>query len=83
VTLPTNPQKLAAPKKNEVKAKRIILDVIKDHMIPHISDKKMFDAMLSLYQSDIINREMILQNKLRSIDMTRFESVTNYLMKVT
>jgi hypothetical protein len=44
---------LAAQKKKEVKAKRMIMDAIKDHLIPHISEKKttkeMFDALVSLY----------------------------------
>jgi hypothetical protein len=66
---------LAAHKKKEVKAKQMILDAIKDHLIPHISVKKttkeMFDALVSLYQSENIKRTMILQNKLRSIEMTR------------
>jgi hypothetical protein len=56
-------------------------------LIPHISDKKtakeMFNALVSLYQSENINRKMILQNKLKSIVMTRSDSVTRYLMKVT
>jgi hypothetical protein len=65
----------------------MILDAIKDRLIPHISEKKtmkeMFDALVSHYQSENTNMEMILQNKLRSIEMTRSNSVTNYLMKVT
>jgi len=63
------------------------MDVIKDHLIPHISEKKMtkemFDALVGLYQSENINRKMILHNKLRSVEMTRSDTVTNYLMKVT
>jgi hypothetical protein len=50
---PIDPQQLAAHKKREVKAKQMILDAIKDHSIPHISEKKtpkkMFDALVSLY----------------------------------
>jgi hypothetical protein len=44
---------LAAHKKREVKAKLMILDAIKDHLIPHIFEKKMtkemFNALVSLY----------------------------------
>jgi hypothetical protein len=87
VPSPTDPQQLAAHKKKEVKAKRMILDAIKDHLIPHVSEKKtakeMFDALVSLYQSENINRKIILQNKLRSIEMTRSNPITSYLMKVT
>jgi hypothetical protein len=70
-----------------VKAKKMILDSIKDHLIPHVSQKKtvkeMFDALVSLYESENIKRKIILQNKLKSIEMTRSESVTNYLMNLT
>jgi hypothetical protein len=52
---PNNPQELAAHKKREVKAKQDLLDFVKDHLIPHISEKKttkdMYDALVSLYQS--------------------------------
>jgi 2-phosphoglycerate kinase len=78
---------LATHKKKEVKAKQVILDAVKDHLIPHLSEKKtmkeMFDALVSLYQSENINKKMILWNKLRSIEMTRSNTVTSYLMKVT
>jgi hypothetical protein len=77
---------LAAHKK-EVKAKWMIMDTIKDHLIRHISKKniakEMFDALVSLYQSENINTKMILQNRLGGIEMTRSDSVTSYLMKVT
>jgi hypothetical protein len=67
-------------------AKWMIMDAIKDHLIPHISKKKttkeMFDALVSLYQSENINKKMILQNKLKSIEMTKSNTITNYLMKV-
>jgi hypothetical protein len=40
VPLPTDLQQLAAHKKKEVKAKWMIMDAIKDHLIPHISEKE-------------------------------------------
>jgi hypothetical protein len=85
VAEPTDLQQLAVHKK-EVKAKQIIVDSIKDHLIPHISkkktDKEMFYAIVGLYQSENINKKIILRNKLKSIEMTRSNSVTSYLMKV-
>jgi hypothetical protein len=85
-TTPTNPKELVAHNKREVKAKQMILDAIKDHQIPHIfkkTMKEMFDALVSLYQSENINMKMILRNTLKSIVMTRSNLVTCYLMKVT
>jgi hypothetical protein len=78
---------LIAHNKREVKAKWMILDAFKDHPIPHISEKKttkeMFDALISLYQSQKINRKMMWRKKLRSIVMTRSDIVTSSLMKIT
>jgi hypothetical protein len=65
-----DPQALEAHKKKQIKSQWVILDVVKDHLIPHLSEKKMtkemFDALVSLFQSDNLNRKMILRNKLRS-----------------
>jgi hypothetical protein len=59
----------------------MILDGMKDHLIHLISEKKAtnerFDALVSLCQSENINRKMILRM------MTRSNIVTSYLMKVT
>jgi hypothetical protein len=55
VTLPTNPQQLEAYSEREVKAKWMILNAIKDHLISYISKKttkEMFNALVSLYQSE-------------------------------
>jgi hypothetical protein len=84
---PTDPQALAAHQKKEIKAQWVILDVVKDHLIPHLSEKKttkeMFDALVSLFQSDNLNRKMILRNKLRSVQMSRSDNVTSYFMRIT
>ena len=46
---------LLAFNKLDIKAKRIILDVVKDHVIPHISEKnrayEMWDSLTKMYQS--------------------------------
>ena len=42
---PTDPTQLVAHKKNGVKARRIMLDRVKDHIIPHLSKKKMNKEM--------------------------------------
>jgi hypothetical protein len=52
-TPPTYPQGLVAHNKRVVKDKQMILCEIKNHCIPHVSEKKtmreMFDALVSLY----------------------------------
>jgi hypothetical protein len=65
----------------------MIMDSIKDHLIPHIYDKnmmkEMFDNPVGLYHRKNINMKMILHNKLRYIEMTISDTITSYLMKVT
>jgi hypothetical protein len=55
VASPIDLQELTSHKKKEVKAKRVLLESIKDHLIPHIdkntSSKEMYDALAGLYQN--------------------------------
>jgi hypothetical protein len=87
VTPPTDLAALEAHNKKEIKAERVLLDSVKDHLIPHLSKKKttkeMFDALVSLFQSKNMNRKMVLRNKLRSMQMSRSDNVTSYLMRIT
>ena len=66
-------------KKNLVRAKRIIADSVKDHLIPHISSmktpKEMFDALSRLYEGRNINRKMTLRTQLKNAKMQKFESI--------
>lgn len=75
IVLPTDPIALVYFKKENVKAKRIILDVVKDHVIPHVSGKEnsfqMWESLRKLYQISNLNRKMVLQKNLRSTNMTK------------
>jgi hypothetical protein len=74
-------------KKNEKKAKRIVSNSVKDHLIPHIYElqiaRKMYEALNKLYESKDISRNLTLRNKLRNMKMDNSESVTSYLMRVS
>ena len=52
-------------KKDIIKAKRIIVDSIKGHLIPQVSSKDtpqdMFDALSGMYEGRNINRKMNLR----------------------
>jgi hypothetical protein len=82
-----NPISLDLHEVKEAKAQRIILDGVKDHLIPHLAKKKttkeMWDALTKLYQSDNQNRKMALRDKLHATKMARGEGVTSYLTKLT
>jgi hypothetical protein len=67
------------------KAKRTILDAMKDHIIPHVFGKdfvfQMWKSLCILYQSPNQNRKMVLQEKLRGTKMTNTNSVASFLMR--
>ena len=50
---PQDPQQLAQDNKNDIKERRIILEGVRNHIVPHIYEKNtayvMFDAILKLY----------------------------------
>jgi hypothetical protein len=78
---------LEAHEKKEIKVERIILDSVKDHIIPLLSENKvaneMFDALVGLFKSTNMNRKMVLRNKIRSVQMSRSDNVTIYFMRIT
>ena len=74
-------------KKNEVKAKRILTDLTKDHPIPNVSElttpKEMFDALTKLYESKNSSRKLTLRHQLRNVTMNKSEIMVNYFMKIS
>ena len=77
----TDAAALTAFNKEDIKARRIILDAVKDHLILDISSKtrayQMWDALTSLFQSSNENRKMVLKEKLKSIKMAKGEVVVS------
>ena len=59
---PEGDEAKATHKKNLVKAKRIIADSIKGHLIPHVSSfktpKEVFDALTKMFEGKNINQKM-------------------------
>ena len=87
VVVPISVAELAEYERCNITAMRVILDAVKDHIVPHVSAKdhafEMWDALTKLYQSSNENRKMVLREKLRSVKMVESESVTSYLTRVT
>ena len=85
------PEPEAAKAKEEhqmqlIRAKRIIADSIRDHMIPIVSSnktpKEMYDALSQLFEGKNISRKMNLRNSLKSMNMAKGESVHDYFSRV-
>lgn len=68
IAVPTDPQQADAHKKNDAKARRIIMDGVKDHVVPHLtgldSIRKIWETNTKLYQSSNLNKKMVLKDKL-------------------
>ena len=71
VPVPEGDEAKALHTKNLVKAKRMISDSIKDHLIPHVSSlktpKEMFDSLTKLFEGENISWKMTLRNQLKNV----------------
>ena len=80
-------QKKAKHQKDTIRAKRIIADSIKDHLIPYVSSKttpkEMFDALTRLYEGKNINRKMNLRTQLKNIRMQKEETIQEYFSRIS
>ena len=76
---PTNKDEFDQFEAHEAKAQRIILDGVKDHLIPHLAYKKtakdMWDTLTKLFEAKNANRKMALKDKLQSIKMKNDDGV--------
>ena len=79
VPAPEGDEAKAIHKKNLVKAKRIIADSIKDHLIPHVSSlktpKEMFDALMKLFEGKNINQKITLRIQLKNVMIITSETI--------
>jgi hypothetical protein len=70
-----------------IRAKRIIVDSIKDHMIPYVSSKKnlkdMFDSLTRLYEGKNINWKMNLRTQLKNTRMQKGEMIQEYFSRIS
>jgi hypothetical protein len=73
-------------KKNLVKEKRIIVESIKDHFIPHVSSlktpNKMFDSLSRLYKGKNTNWKITLRIQLKNLKMQSLETIESYFKMV-
>jgi hypothetical protein len=84
------PQNIAAMEKFknvDINAMSIIVDSIKDHLIPYIShldsSKKMYDALTNLFSVKNIGQVMSLKNELHNMKMNDDDSITSYFVRIS
>ena len=65
------------------RAKSIIHDGVKDHIVPHIAKKntaqEMWEALTKFYQHTSMQRKTLLENQLRSYQMQKGEQIDPFL----
>ena len=85
--IPEGDDAKALLKKKLVRAKRIIDDSIKDHLIPQVSSlktpKAMFDALTKLFEEKNINQNMNLRNQLKNVKIKNAETIESYFTRVS
>ena len=84
--IPDDPIEKAKYEEAMARAKCIILDGIKDHVVPHIAKKntsnEMWEALKKLYQHTSVQRKMLLENQLRSYQMQKGEHINIFLERL-
>ena len=72
--------------KNLVKAKKMIVDSIMDHIVPQVSSlqtPKMFDSLTKLFLGKSINQNMTLRNMLKNVKIQNAETIQSYFTGVS
>jgi hypothetical protein len=84
------PQNVAAMEKFKdigINAMSIIVDSIKYHLIPYISNldssKNMYDALTNLFSVRNIGQVMSLKNEIRDMKMNDDDSITSYFVRIS
>ena len=71
----------------DINAMSIIVDSIKDHLIPYIShldsSKKMYDALPNLFSVRNIGKVMSLKNEIRDMKMNDDDIITSYFVRIS
>jgi hypothetical protein len=87
VTTPTDPVELAKHEAREAKAMWMTLNLMRDHLVPFLYDKKssntMFSTLKNLFQSKNENQNMVFRDRLRNTKISKTNSMNNYLIRIT
>ena len=84
---PTDPKELEIWEDLDAMAILIILDGVRDDLLPHLfgnnTAQEMWVSLQNLFQNNNENRVLVLENKLKSTKMLKGESVTWCLTRLS
>ena len=67
--------------------KRIIVDSIKDNLIPHVStlktSKELYDALKNMFEGKNINQNINLRNQLKNVNKHNSDTIQSYFTRVS
>jgi hypothetical protein len=74
-------------KEEDVKARKIIIYSVRDHLLPRIANLKtaydMYEVLKGMFESDNTLRALTLKSQLQSTKMTKGDSVALFFMKIS
>ena len=77
---------LVAWRRHDVKARKILIDSVKSHLLFHISKaataKEMFDILKKLFERDSTSKSIALRSQLHTLKMKKSESVDSYFARI-
>jgi hypothetical protein len=88
-TLPetTTDEEKEIRREEDVKARKIIIYSVRDHLLPRISNLKttyeMYEALKDMFESDNTLRALTLKGQLQSTKMTKGDTVATFFMKIS
>jgi hypothetical protein len=88
-TLPatTTDEEKAEWKTDDVKARKIIIYSVRDHLLPHISTLKttylMYDVLKKMFESNNTNKALTLKHQLQNLKMTKDDTIATFFMKIS
>ena len=87
-TLPataTNEEKVEW-KADNVKAIKIIIYSVRDHLLPRISTLKttyeIYDALKKMFERNNTKRDLTWKHRLQNLKMTKDDTITTFFMKI-
>lgn len=87
LTAPTDQEELKQFKRNALKARKLIIDSIRDHLVTSISKfttaREIFKHLEGIYEINNLSRAIALRQQLLHIKMAKEDLVMSYFMKIS
>jgi hypothetical protein len=74
-------------KANDIKARKIIIYSVRDHLLPRISTLKttyqMYDALKTMFESNNTKRALTLKHQPQNLKMMKVDTIATFFMKIS